>query len=96
MSEDLIVVNQDGIFRQLNLNGIDAKFGRCDICYRHSKSSDTKQWANIQINNGELSITEADYHLSCTPLSERQIAFQGFDRQCRKLIKENGLNPNFA
>lgn len=87
-------MNQAGNFRVFVSDGAgtnNIKYYRCDICRAHSKLT-AGSVAKIRIDNGELSFTQANHHPNCTPLSEREIAFQEFDRQCRKLVKENGLN----
>lgn len=91
LNENLFVLNEDDDFRMFNIIGSSGKPGRCHSCYCHSKKT-TGSVAKIRLDSDELSITETNHHTNCTPLSEREIAFQEFDRQCRKLIKENGLN----
>lgn len=97
LKDNLVVLNQSGTMQVLNLSGSEKKFGTCLICYRHSKKpgATTEQWAKIKIDYG-LSITDATHHSNCVPLTQREIAFQEFDRQCRKLVKENGLNHVLA
>lgn len=91
------MLNQDGTKRLFLMNGRGKKSGRCEFCYEHSNKPDAtiKQWAKIKIDYG-LSITDATHHPDCTPLTQREIAFQEFDRQCRKLVKENGLDHILA
>lgn len=95
------MLKQNGLFRIFGGNGSErstTSYYCCYYCNQHSKKpgATTQQWTKVRIDDGALSITDIEHHPDCTPLTQREIAFQEFDRQCRKLVKENGLDHILA